>query len=477
MRRRPAYQILSRKLGFGDTYLLVIGSVFGTGIFLTSGLMAVDCPSPLHMLLAWLLGGVIALAGALTFAELGTLFPGAGGPYIYLRESFGSLAAFLYGWGFFWIIGCGGIAALGSGFVEALRPFVSFLAPERSLLKSFFGEPWSIISNAGLAAAASIIAVSVPNLFGVKTGARLQNGLVILRAIALIAFIGFGLAVALKGRTVSGIDPARIFRTAPVSFTGFGAALLAVLWTYDGWYSAAIAAEEVRRPRRVLSPALGLGTLTLTVLFLLTHMVYSMALPVKEMKGVVRVGEAAAFRLFGPAAASGFAALVAVSALGCLSANVLYCARVPFAMARDGLFWRRFAAVHPRRRVPTAALGLQMVVASILCLSGSFQRLYEFVVFALTLFFSATAAAVVVLRIKKPGLERPFRVPGYPYVPVVFALVNAVIFALSAVSRPFLAASAAGVLLLGLPAYLIWRRRLSSTPAFIPPSSSEGDAP
>ncbi len=475
MDNKTQQAFLPRKLGFADAYFLVIGSVFGTGIFLTSGLMAVDCPSPLHMLLAWFLGGAIALAGALTFSELGTLFPRAGGPYVYLRESFGPLAAFLYGWGFFWIIGCGGIAALSSGFVEALRPFVSFLDPARSLLKDFLGEPWSIISNAGLASAAAIIAVSIPNLFGVKTGARIQNGLVLLRGLALVVFVGFGLALAFGGRAAAGVDPARIFRTAPVSLTGFGAAFLAVLWTYDGWYSAAIAAEEVRRPRTVLSAALGLGTLTLTALFILTHMVYSMALPVKEMKGVVRVGEAAALRLFGPAAASGFAALVAVSALGCLSANVLFCARVPFAMARDGLFWRRFAAVHPRRGVPSAALILQMVVASLLCLTGSFQKLYEFVVFALTLFFAAAAAAVIVLRIKKPGLERPYRVPGYPFVPVIFALVNAVIFVLSAISRPFLAAAAAGVLLLGLPAYLVWRRRLPGHPAF--PPASEGDEP
>jgi basic amino acid/polyamine antiporter, APA family len=465
---------LPRKLGLRDAVFLLIGSVFGSGIFMTSGLMAADCPSPFHLLLAWLLGGAITLLGALTFAELGTMFPGAGGPYVYLREAYGKLPAFLYGWGFFWIVGCGGVAALGAALIESLAPFIPVLAAGRILFRIGPAGCSLAVTLPRLLAAVAVVVVSGLNLAGLRTGMRFQNALVVLRLAVLIVFIAAGFAVALAPGSVFSLG--RAFRPAPVGWAGFGAALLAVLWTYDGWYSVTCTAEEIRRPGRVLPAALGLGTLAVTILYVLSNIVYNLAVPLAEMRGVVRIGETAARRLFGPAAAAGFAGLVAVSVLGCLSANILFCARVPFAMARDGLFWPSLGRVHPRTALPSRAMSVQMVVAASLCLTGGFQRLYEFVVFALTVFFAATAMAVPWLRRRRPELARPYRTWGYPLVPALFALVNLAVFALSASTRPGLAASSAGVLLVGLPAYFVWMRRLARRPSAARGISSGGIA-
>jgi APA family basic amino acid/polyamine antiporter len=195
------------------------------------------------------------------------------------------------------------------------------------------------------------------------------------------------------------------------------------------------------------------------ILYVLANVVYLMALPAGELKGTVGVGAAAASRLFGPAASSIFAGLIAVSALGCLSANILFCARVPFAMARDGLFWSRLGRFDPKTRSPRAALTAQMAGAVLLGLTGSFQTLYEYVVFALTFFFAATAVAVPILRRTRPDVVRPYRVWGYPVVPLLFAALNGVVFILSAVARPVQALAAAGVLALGVPAYFLWLRK------------------
>ena len=450
---------LAPRLGFKDAYFLVIGSVFGTGIFFTSGLMAADCPSAPLLIGAWIIGGIFTLMGALTFAELGTMFPRSGGPYVYLREGYGKLAAYLYGWGFFWIVGCGGIAALGAGLAESLVPFGARWAASTPLFRTSLGPLAFSVSGGQLTAVGAIILVSAVNRLGVQTGVRTQNALVVARVAGLALFIAFGLATALKKGFGAGSPAARLVQGGPVSLAGFGAAFLAVLWAYDGWYAASCTAEEFREPRRILPAALGLGVATLMLLYVLANIVYIMALPAADLKGTVAVGAAAASRLFGPAASTLFAGLITVSALGCLSANILFCARVPFAMARDGLFWSRLRRLDPKTQSPKAALTAQMAGAVLLGLTGSFQALYEYVVFALTFFFAATAIAVPVLRRTRPDAIRPYRVWGYPVVPLLFAALNGAIFILSAAARPFQALASAGVLLLGVPAYFVWLKK------------------
>jgi basic amino acid/polyamine antiporter, APA family len=447
---------LDRKLGLADSVFLVIGSVFGSGIFLTTGIIAGYIPSPGLICSVWILGGFLTLLGALAYAELGTLFPGAGGPYIYLREAYGPSVSFLYGWTFFWVIGGGGIAALAMGFAEYAGVLVPGLSADKLLLDSGLGPIKVHLTGAQFTAVFSIVVLSLINLFGVKSGVRFQNFMTVLRFLALGAFVAFGLAL---GRHPGLLNLHPLFPKGPLpSWTLFGAAFLAVVWTYDGWYSVNCAAEEVRNPQRTIPRSLVLGTIAVTVLYLMANMVYSIALPVENMRGVVRIGELAALRLFGPGSALFFSALIAVAILGCLSANILYCPRVSFAMARDGLFFKSLSVVHPRQRVPSNAILAQMIWSSLLCFSGTYQGLIEYVAFALVLFFAATGFSVFVLRRKMPERERPFRTWGYPVLPALYIVSNLAIFFAVIIARPLQALAGAILIAAGLPAYLLWMK-------------------
>jgi len=447
---------LERKLGLSDSVFLVIGSVLGSGIFLTTGIIAKDLPSPLFIWLAWLVGGLLTMSGALTYGELGALWPKAGGPYVYLKESYGSLAGFLYGWAFFWVIGGGGIAALAVGFAEYLGSF----APGLSLSHAFFEieiGPLLIHPSIGqFTAALSIVVLSIMNYFGIRSGARVQNGFAIIRILALLGLAGFGLAIGKK----SGIQAlSQAFQGgSEATWSGFALALIPVVWTYDGWYSVSCTAEEVKRPGKNIPLALTLGTLIVTLLYLLTNIVYSIALPMEKMKGIVRIGEAASLQLFGPKGGAFLTALILLTIFGCLSATVIYCPRIPFAMARDRMFFRKMSFVHPRYHVPSKAITAQMIWSGLLCLSGTYQSLYEYVVFALALFFAATGFSVIILRLKDPGRPRPYRVWGYPVIPLLFVFANLALFMNIVLSRPLQSLAGASFLLLGVPAYVFWKK-------------------
>ena len=231
------------------------------------------------------------------------------------------------------------------------------------------------------------------------------------------------------------------------------------LWTYDGWYAVNCTAEEIKRPERNIPLGLVLGTLSITLIYVLLNVVYVLALPVDRMRGIARVGELVSSQLFGPTATSVFSGAITISIFGCLSANILFGPRVYLAMAEDKLFFRGMSYIHPRYRVPSKALLGQAVWSCLLCLSGTYQNLYEFVVFALVIFFGATGLAVIVLRRKRPHLPRPYRTWGYPVVPLLFALVNLFIFLNTVISQP--QKSLFGLLLLGLgiPAYFYWQRK------------------
>ena len=446
---------LARRIGLGDAVFLVIGSVFGSGIFLTSGIIAAELPSPGLIWLIWAAGGVLTIIGALIYSELGTLFPGSGGPYVFIKEAYGSGMAFLYGWAFFWIIGGGGIAALAMGFAESLSSFVPSLSPANSLFVLTIG-PLRFHPGAGqIAAILAIVFLSLLNYIGIQSGIRFQNLFTALRMTALIAFAALGFAVG-QNPGLRNLVP--FFPDGPLpSLPSFGAAFLAVVWTYDAWYSVNCTAEEIRNPARTIPRALVLGTAAVTALYLLANIVYSMALPVEKMSGVVRIGESSAVALFGPSAGAFFSAFIAVTVLGCLSANILFCPRVSFAMARDGLFFKGLAKVHPVHRVPSAAILAQMVWAVFLCFSGTYQSLIEYVAFALVLFFAATGYAVFILRRKAPGLDRPFKAWGYPVLPAFYVLVNLAIFVAVFFSRPIQSLAGAAVICAGLPAYFFWR--------------------
>jgi len=447
---------LERKLGLGDSVFLVIGSVLGSGIFLTTGIIAKNLPSPLFIWLAWLVGGLLAMCGALTYGELGALWPKAGGPYVYLKESYGDLAAFLYGWAFFWVIGGGGIAALAVGFAEYLGSFVPGLSLSGALFEFKFG-PFLVHPSSGqFIAVLSIVVLSCLNYFGIRSGARVQNGFTVIRVVALLGLAVFGLAIGRKAG-IHAFSQAFLGGSA-ASWGGFALALIPIVWTYDGWYSVNCAAEEIKNPEKNIPLGLGLGVLSVMLLYLLTNIVYSIALPVEKMKGIVRIGEAASLQLFGPQGGAFLTALILIAIFGCLSATVIYCPRIPFAMARDRLFFRQMAFVHPRYHVPTKAITAQMIWSGLLCLSGTYQRLYEYVVFALALFFAATGFSVIILRLKNPDKPRPYRVWGYPVLPLLFVLANLILFTNMILSRPLQSLLGSSLLLLGIPAYLFWKK-------------------
>jgi APA family basic amino acid/polyamine antiporter len=444
---------LVRRLGAWDGALVTIGSVLGTGIFITTGDMARVLPHPGLILLAWVMGGLLTLAGALTLAELGAMFPRAGGQYQYLKEAYGSLWGFLFGWTCFFVIMSGGIATLAVGFGEYLGSFVPFFATKNVLFTTPVAA-WTWTVNGGqVAGALAIVFLTAINYLGVREGTSVQNAVTVLKigSILALAVLGLVLPAHVSEPFAAGTLPAGGVTAA------FGVAMIAVIWTFDGWYGFAFLAGEVRRPERNIPLGLITGTVAITVLYLLTNLVYLRALPISAMADTGRIGEAAAAVLFGPIGARLVSMAVVVSTFGCISATVLYAARGYLPMAQDGLFFRRLSRIHPRYRTPTACLLAQGVWSVILTFTGTYEQLYTYVVFALFLFHALTGAAVIVLRRTRPDAPRPYRTWGYPVVPAVFVLAATALLVNTLVEKPL--ESVLGLLLvaIGIPAYLWWR--------------------
>ena len=452
---------LLRKMNLLDSTFLVIGAIVGSGIFMTTGFIAEYLPSPFMILIVWLLGGFFAMSGALAFAELGAMYPRAGGQYIYLREAYGPWAGFLFGWGFFWVIECGGIAALAVGFAEYFGYFVPALSTKTYLLKfHLLGFDYSL-SAGQLIAAASILFLSAINYIGIKSGIVVQNIFTFLRIAAVAVFIVLGLTIGSKAGVVSFEG----LMTGDMSFSikFFGLALIAVLWTYDGWYSINCTAGEIKNPEKNIPRSLILGTLSVTLIYFLVNIVYVSALPIERMKGVARIGELASTQLFGSTATFFISATIMISIFGCLSASILYGPRVFLAMAQDRCFFKSMRYIHPRYRVPTKAIVWQGIWSSLLCLSGTYQDLFEYVVFALVIFWAATGLAVIILRSKRPGIPRPYKAWGYPVLPILFVLINLGVFLNTIWAQPRKSLIGLIILVAGIPAFLYWQSKERGT--------------
>lgn len=445
------------EMGLMDSVFLVMGGVIGSGIFMTTGFIVEFVPSGWIVLLVWLIGGAITLCGAISFAELGAMFPQAGGQFIYLKEAYGDWAGFLFGWTFFWVIECGGIAALAMGFAEYVGYFVAKLSPQAVFAQGkIAGLPFSF-SGGQMVAVGAVLILSAVNYVGIKSGVLVQNFFMVMRLGSLAAIVLGGLAI---GKKEGIIKISQLFEAqGPSNLKFIGLALFAVLWTYDGWYSVSCTAEEIKNPRKNIPLSLVLGTAGITAVYLVVNIVYLIAVPLDKMKGVARVGELAATSLFGEKAAFFVAGGIAITIFGCLSATILYGPRVFYAMAKDHLFFKKMSFIHPRFHVPTVAILGQAIWSSLLCLSGTYQTLYEYVIFALVLFFAGSGAAVLVLRKKQALRERPYRTWGYPVIPVIFVLINLVIFLNSVFSQPFESSLGLGIIGLGLPAYFLWRKK------------------
>jgi APA family basic amino acid/polyamine antiporter len=448
-----------RRLNLVDTAFLVVGAVIGSGIFLTPGLIAARVPSAGLLLAVWLAGGLVTLCGALSFAELGAMYPKAGGQYVYLREAYGPAAAFLFGWGFFGFIMCGGLAALAVGFAEFFGYFVPALSMgTRIITVSAFGLTYSL-SAGQVVAAAAIVLLTLLNSYGIRAGVAVQNLLTVFRIGAVVALVLLGILLGAKsgGSNFHPLFPGGL--AFPGILAPLGLALVAVFWTYDGWYSVNCTAEEIRNPEKNIPRGLALGVACVTVLYVSINLVYLLALPLDSLKGVTRIGELVTTSLFGSGASAAISAVIMVSVFGCLNANLLFGPRVYYAMAKDGSFFRSMARLSPRYRVPARALWGQAAWSGMLCLTGTYQALYEYMVFALLVFFAATGVAVFVLRRSRPEVSRPYRTWGYPIVPSVFIVVCLSIFATILVDQPLKSAAGLALLGAGLPAYFVWRRR------------------
>jgi APA family basic amino acid/polyamine antiporter len=446
---------LVRGLSTVDGALLTVGSIVGTGIFLTTSDMARVLPHPGLILLVWLAGGLLTLAGALTYGELGAMFPRAGGLYHYVKEAYGPLWGFLYGWTAFLVIMSGGIAAIAVAFGEYLGSFLPFFSTGNVLLSIPLGAWTWTLSGGQVAAVGAIVVLTAVNHLGLKEGAWVQNVLTVLKIGAIVAIGALGLLVRAPAHTVfsapAGSIPGGLL-------AAFGVAMIAALWTYDGWYGLTCSAGEMRDPGRGLPLGLILGTLVVTAMYLLLNLAYLRALPIPEMAASPRVAEAAAGALFGATGARLVSLVVLVSAFGCLSATILYSSRIYLPMAEDGLFFRSLARVHPRYRTPVPSLWAQSGWSALLALSGTYSQLYTYVIFASVVFHAMTAAAVFLLRRRLPDHPRPYRTWGYPVVPALFILACLLLIGNTLKESPVESFWGLGFVALGLPAYALFRR-------------------
>ena len=431
-----------RALGPFDATMVVIGGIIGAGIFVTPYIVAQRLDTPLLVLGAWVAGGAIALAGAFSYAELGAVFPKAGGQYVYLRDGLHPLAGFLYGWALLLVIESGAIAAVAITFATYALHLVH--GPDGARV------PLAI---------ASIAILSVVNYLGVKPGSRVLNVLVILKVAALALLIG----AAFFGAThATWLTDARVPAAAPgATVVAFGAALIPILFTYGGWQSVNYVGEEIVNPKRNLPIALIAGTVAVVVIYLTVNVVFLRAMGLPGLAATQTPAADAAHRMFGAWGDVFMSGAIAVSTFGFLDLSILAPTRVYYAMAADRLFVPALATLHPRYGTPGLAIIVQSVWSCILALTGSYEQLANYVVFADWIFFGLTVLTVLTFRRRTPLATRDadaFRAPGYPVVQIAFVLVAAAVVASVVGAAPAAAAKGAVLIALGIPVYFWYAR-------------------
>jgi len=420
---------LVRGLGLGSATAIVAGAVIGSGVFLVAAEITRALPSPFLALVVWAVAGVLSMMGGLMVAELGAAFPGEGGPYLYFREAFSPLMGFLNGWTIALIIEPGSIGGCAIGVAHFSTYFFSL-------------SPLGI----KLVASSIVLGFTLINLIGLKAGAEVMDILTVLKILALIGIVVAGM-----------ILPAQV--AAPFhSFSGgtvssFGVALIAAFWAYDGWLNVSYIAGEIKNPQRNVPLALLIGIGTATLLYLATNWVYYRFLPIEMIAQSVFPAGAAAKAMGGEWAVRIMHIAVILSTLGCANAVILSGARVTYAMAADRVLPSVLAYVHPTFHVPSVALLVQMVLALALIATGSYAQLVTYVISAGFIFYGLTAVALIVLRYKQPNLHRPFRVPFYPWLPLVYLLFTILFLGNAVTSRPWESITGMGIVLLGLPVY------------------------
>ena len=444
---------LKRQLGLFDSSMMVIGIVIGSGIFMTTGLMAEAIPSASLILLAWVLGGLQMLAGALTYAELGAAMPKAGGQYVFLREAYGQLPGFLFGWIAFVAYISGTNAALAIAVADHVGSFYPSLSTQNIIIDvgSFS------ISGGQIFALSLILILSIINYLGIVFGKWIQNIFTVLKIGSILLFALTGLFISTGNHIDMSLNTTNM--SIGSILTGMGIALVAVNWTVGGWEYITFAAGEIKNPKRNLPLALIIGTVTILTLYFLVNIAYLKVLPMDSLIGEIKVGEMTARSLYGPGIGGLFVLVIIVSMFGALNGNILVGSRVYYAMAKDHLFFSKAADVHPKFHTPGNAIIIQGFWAAVLTLTGTFEELITLVVFVNFMLWIASASTVFVLRKKQPDLDRPYKVWGYPYVPAFFIIFSSAIMVNTFFKSPEQSLIGLGLTLLGIPAFWYWKKK------------------
>ncbi len=455
---------LLRGLNLLDATSLVTGSVIGTGIFLKTTVMTQQVGSPEWVLLVWVAAGLLSLAGALSYAELGGMMPKAGGEYVYLREAYGEFPAFLFGWMRFAIGSTGSIAALAAGFAIFFTALLGINTPFYETTLNLFGSkyPWSF-GWLQIVAVTVIIVFSLINCANVRFGGKVQTLLTFAKVLG-IAVIVIGVFLFTNGVNWEALSSD--LRIKDLSFIqAFGAAMLAALWAYDGWNSMPMAAGEIDKPERNVPRALIFGMLAVIAVYLLTNLAYFHALPITEIATANEnnpVATKAVATFLGSIGSTFVAIAIMISIIGALNGLILASARVPYAMAEDGLFPKSQADLSRKSKVPVKAIFSQAIWACILALLGTFDQLTTYAVFAMWIFYILTTSAVFVLRRKMPDLERPYKTVGYPVTPIIFILVGIWLLINTLQTSPLEAGIGILLICLGIPIYFYFKKNLAT---------------
>ena len=432
---------LERTLGLRDLILLVIGTVIGSGIFIVPGAVLRQVQGGVGLaMLVWLVGGILSLLGALTYGELAARSPKAGGIYIYIRDAFSPLLAFLYGWTLFFVISTGAMATLAVAFSAYLGEIVPLTPALRKLI-----------------AVGMIAIVTVVNVLGTRKSSDLQNWTTAIKVGAILIMSG---TLLLLGRGFSANGAALLTTEAGTSLaSGFGLAMIGVLWAYEGWQYATFSAGETVNAQRNFPRALIIGSAALIGIYLLANLAYVGALGPTKAAQTDSIAATAVAAVVGSGAAKLVAVAILISIFSAANGIALTAPRVYFAMARDGLFFHRLAEVHPRFHTPAFAVLSGSAWAVALAVTGTFEQLFTYVVFSGWIFYALGAASIFIFRRRSPEVAAPYRVPGYPWTPLLFILAAAALVINTIATQPVRAAVGLGIVLLGVPAYLIWRSR------------------
>jgi APA family basic amino acid/polyamine antiporter len=449
---------LRRALGPWSTVAIIMGTVIGSGIFLVPADMVKAVGTPGRVFAVWVFGGVLSLFGALTYAELSAALPAAGGEYAYLNAAYGPFWGFLYAWTQTWVAKSASIAALATAFYSYLADFLPGLQAPIYVIQ------WPIGPGGGpldirygqLLAIGLILLLSAVNYRGVRVGGRVQVGVTALK----VLLIGGIIAVGLLSRQAHLTNLQTSTPAIPGGAAGFFVALVAALWAYDGWNNAGMLGSEVENPQRTFPLALIAGVTAIIGVYLLTNLAYFSVLNAGEVASSDRVAANMMRRIAGSSGSATVSVAAMISIFAALNGSILSGSRVPYAMARDGYFFRHIGHVHPTFRTPSASILLLGIWSSLFVLSGHYSDLYNAVIFPSWILYGMTAAAVIVLRRKSPHLVRPYRTWGYPWVPLAFVGVTILLLCQTLISSPRAAGIGLVVIVLGVPFFFYWKRRI-----------------